>query len=97
MSVLSVLVGNQIITQVTWTFNDGGGPATTCTCRIFDPAGTATSLTVTNPSTNVFKATHNVPDAAIAGTWVIRWEITAGGTGAAEDIVKVTPSKTASP
>lgn len=96
MSNLKVLVGNVVKSSITWAPADGGAAVSASTCRVVDPAGTVTSLTVTG-SSNSFAASHTVPDGAIPGRWYLRWEATAGSLGAAEDFFEVIESSFASP
>lgn len=96
MSTLNVLVGNVVKTTITWTV-DGGGTITTSTCRIQDPDGTVTNLSVSSGGTNIFTASHTIGDTDTPGEWIIRWEATAGGTGAEESVVVAEPSLFASP
>jgi len=66
--------GNIVRSTVTFVPAEGTVALGNVTARTVDAAGAETALTVAAGATNVFTADITIPDTAISGPWVVRWE-----------------------
>jgi hypothetical protein len=70
----SFLAGSRVRSTVTFVPESGTVLLTNVTARAIDAEGNVTTLTPVAGSTNVFTADVAIPDSAISGPWVVRWE-----------------------